>query len=317
VLSLGGVHNDSKGQSSGVETEDSKRFNSALFATLDSLEKNKIDYALIGGVAASTHGRPRPTQDIDIFVRPEDAEGILEIFKNAGFETKRFDPSWLFKAYKDDVLIDVIFRSEANIYFDDEMSKHSVVQQYRGRAMRVVSPEDFVIIKCAAHSEEGPHHWHDALAVLSQAKIDWDYLIHRARKAPRRLLALLIYAQAVDMWVPDAHIDKLYFSIFGSKRSVPEAEPKSRNHAHVRSQTGDHYLAAKIREALAESETTATMDVDVLVQDEKVVVRGQTMTEEQSRAVTELIKKTAPGLLVENQLQVAHWEAPSSVEALQ
>src|SRR3954467_12552223 len=95
MLSFGRPHSDSKGQSSSVETEESKRFDSALFSTLDALEKNKISYGLIGGVAAYTHGRPRPTQDIDIFLRPEDADNVLEVLKDSGFETNRFNPTWI------------------------------------------------------------------------------------------------------------------------------------------------------------------------------------------------------------------------------
>src|SRR5690606_9703394 len=111
----------------------------ALFSTLDALEERKVSYALIGGVAASSLGRPRATQDIDIFVRPEDADATLEVLKEYGFKTNRFNPSWLFKAYKDKVLIDIIFRSEGSIYFDDEMRDNSIFVQYHGRRIRVVS----------------------------------------------------------------------------------------------------------------------------------------------------------------------------------
>src|SRR4051812_12724008 len=125
MLLFGRPHDDSKGESSSVDTEASRRFDTALFSTLDAVEAKKIDYALIGGVAAFTHGRPRPTQDIDIFVRPEDADNLLEVLKDLGFEINRFNPSWIFKAYKENVLIDIIFRSEGNLYFDEEMSKHT------------------------------------------------------------------------------------------------------------------------------------------------------------------------------------------------
>lgn len=39
---------------------------------IDSLQKNNVDYALIGGFAMVLHGMPRTTQDVDLFVRPED-----------------------------------------------------------------------------------------------------------------------------------------------------------------------------------------------------------------------------------------------------
>ncbi len=316
LLTFGRHHSDSKGQSSSVETEESRRFDSALFATLDALEQKRIDYAVIGGVAAFAHGRPRATQDIDIFVRPEDADNLLELLKQNGFDTNRYDPTWLFKAYKEDVLIDVIFRSQGNIYYDEEMSKHTVVLQYHGRPIRVVSPEDFVLIKCAAHSEEGYHHWHDALAVLSQAKLDWDYLIHRARKAPRRLLALLIYAQSADIWIPNSHIEKLFTSIF-EDRTTTKPTPQVQARQERQDKLDSTYLAARIKDALIKSESTGALDIDVFVQENKVMVRGQTHTEEQSKAILDIIKKLAPARIVESQLHVANWSAPDSIEVVQ
>lgn len=316
MLIYGRPHDDSKGQSSSVESEPSRRFDKALFATLDALDSRKVDYALIGGIAASSLGRPRPTQDIDIFVRPEDAEATLEVLQQSGFQTNRFNPSWIYKAYKEDVLIDIIFRSEGGFYFDTEMKDHSILANYHGRQIRVVSPEDFILIKCAVHSEEGHHHWHDALSVLGQAKLDWDYLLHRSRKAPRRLMALLIYAQSSDIAVPNFLIQRLYETLFGSGQQ-PNRRPETSPKPHVRSETGDSYLSAKIREALIQSKKTGALGIEVLIQDGQVLVRGQIESEEQHKAIVEVIRQTAPSFRIEDQLNVADWKAPTEIEALQ
>ena len=37
---------------------------------LASFERNKLEYAVIGGVAVNFHGIPRTTEDLDFFVRP-------------------------------------------------------------------------------------------------------------------------------------------------------------------------------------------------------------------------------------------------------
>jgi predicted nucleotidyltransferase len=333
MLIYGRPHDDSKGQSSSVETEQGRRFDKALFSTLDALEARKVDYALIGGIAASSLGRPRPTQDIDIFVRPEDAEATLDVLQEFGFETNRFNPSWIYKAYKENVLVDIIFRSEGGFYFDDEMKAHSKLVQYHGRQVRVVAPEDFVLIKCAVHSEEGHHHWHDALAVLSQAKLDWDYLLHRSRKAPRRLMALLVYAQSVDIAIPNFVIHRLFENLFGDThhgvkdQAGTQTSPKAGPHAQgwskpasrpqVRTEKGDTYLAAKIREALIESKKTGAMGIDVIIQDGQILVRGQIESEEQHRSIVEVIRQVAPHLRIEDQLHVSDWKGPTEVEVLQ
>ncbi len=324
MLIYGRPHDDSKGQSSSVENEQSRRFDKALFATLDALDSRKVDYALIGGIAASSLGRPRPTQDIDIFVRPEDAEATLEVLEQSGFETNRFNPSWIYKAYKENVLIDIIFRSEGGFYFDSEMKDHSILVHYHGRQIRVVSPEDFILIKCAVSSEEGHHHWHDALSVLGQAKLDWDYLLHRSRKAPRRLLAFLVYAQSCDIGVPNFIIQKLFESLFGSgqlqsktqnQEFTPTRPPLPR--PHVKSEIGDTYLSGKIREALIQSKKIGALGIEVFIQDSQILLRGHVESEEQHKAIIEVIRHTAPRLRIEDQLHVSDWKPPTEIEVLQ
>jgi hypothetical protein len=95
---------------SARKTEVGEKFNRTLFSALDALEESKIDYALIGGVATSGLGRPRATHDIDIFVRPEDAGAALSALARHDFKTEKTDTAWLFKAWKEDILVDVIFK---------------------------------------------------------------------------------------------------------------------------------------------------------------------------------------------------------------
>src|SRR5690606_20282195 len=108
-----------------------------------------------------------------------------------------------------DILVDIIFKSSGDIYFDEEVQAHVRRMNYLGSYVNAISPEDFLVIKAAAHQEHNPHHWHDALAVLKQGNLDWEYLLRRAKNAPRRVLALLIYGQSNDIAVPNDVIKKL------------------------------------------------------------------------------------------------------------
>lgn len=318
MTGLGGIHNDSNGQSSSIETEAGKRFDSALFSALDALEKSKASYAVIGGIAASRLGRPRSTQDIDIFVRPEDAEGILEVLQTAGFRTEHTHPTWLFKAFKDDVLVDIIFRSEGGFYFDDEMRQRCIKVNYHGREVPMVCPEDFILIKCAVHKEEVPHHWHDALSVLSHAKMDWEYLLHRARKAPRRLLALLIYAQADDIWIPNGLIHKLYQNVFGeTPTTAPIPSPSLTLKSAVEpAPSSEAYLAAQIRKALAENDRIGAQDIDVWVEMHQVLVRGRCQTENHRKKILDLIRQMAPEHEIKDQMQMNDWAPPTETKEI-
>jgi hypothetical protein len=78
-----------------------------------------------------------------------------------------------------------------------------------------VAAEDLVVTKALAYSEDTPHYWFDALAALRDSEIDWEYLLARARNGPRRVLALLIYAQSVDLPVPEEPLRRLFELVYG------------------------------------------------------------------------------------------------------
>jgi hypothetical protein len=313
-------------QVSARNTEEGARFNAVLFSALDALEEAKIPYAMIGGVAASGLGRPRSTHDIDVFVRPEDAEAAIRALAKHSFRTEKFDIEWLFKAFKDDILVDIIFRSKGDIYFDEEMQAHCRQVDFHGRKMPVVSPEDLMIIKAAVHYEGGPHHWHDALAILSHANIDWNYLLRRARRAPRRLLALLIYAQSSDILIPNHVIAHLYEYVFGgdprahqpvAPRENPLRHPAPRPAAATGTQAqSPDYLVAHVHEALREDGRTAQQDLRVLLSGNQVVVEGVAPSEAARRAVEEVVKDAAPGFEVANRVHVAKVAGPERAEEI-
>jgi predicted nucleotidyltransferase len=191
-------------------------FKQALGEVVAALERAGLEYALMGGIASTGLGRPRWTHDIDVFVRPTGADPALDALAEAGFDTERTDPTWLFKAFKHGVLVDVIFRSTGGFYLDDEMVARSVEREFMGHRVRLIAPEDLLVIKAAVHDEQGPRHWHDALGVIGVNGLDWDYLLRRARQAPRRVLSLLVYAHSLDMAVPNHVVRELFQEIYES-----------------------------------------------------------------------------------------------------
>jgi predicted nucleotidyltransferase len=171
-------------------------------------------FLVLGGLASSLVGRPRWTHDIDFLVRPDDARDVLAVLQAAGFTTEETDPVWIYKAFKRDVMVDVIFMVMGGIYLDDEMLSRSIERDYGGLRLRIPSPEDQIVIKGIVHREETSRHWFDALAILGRAELDWDYLLRRARVGARRILALLIYAQSSAILVPSWVIARLYQEVY-------------------------------------------------------------------------------------------------------
>ncbi len=294
-----------------------------LFEAIDIVEDSGIPYALIGGVAVKSMGRPRVTHDIDLFVKPDDANRVLEVLEAKGFTSQKRDPYWLFKAWKGNILVDVIFKSSGDIYFDEEVQSHVRRMPMLGKYVNAISPEDFLVIKAAAHQENNPHHWHDALAVLKQGNLDWDYLLKRAKHAPRRVLALLIYGQSNDIAVPNEYIRRLYKTVFESPAYLPETavhpyreyqqgdqkKPEKRNDSPI-------YTKGRVMEALTSDERIAEHDIKVLVNGNGIVCKGEVFTKEQREAVDEVVKRVAPQFELKNEVKVRVLKAPEGSEEI-
>lgn len=174
-----------------------------------ALEERSITHVVIGGVASAVYGRPRWSTDIDLLVAPDAAHDALDALGAAGFATQETNPAWIFKATRRDVLVDVIFRCIGDIYLDADLLARSRPGDFHGLRIPIVSPEDLVVLKAIAHAEATTRHWFDALSVLTDVDLDWPYLVWRARHSPRRVLSLLLYAQAEDITVPNDAVNEL------------------------------------------------------------------------------------------------------------
>jgi predicted nucleotidyltransferase len=190
-------------------------FRAVLEAAVGALEQKAVPYLLVGGIAASTYGRQRWTHDVDLLVRPVDAGLALDALAAEGFRTEETFPDWLYKADCDGVGVDVIFSMPGGILLDDQMLARARDEAIGGLSVRVISPEDMIVIKAVVHDEHMPRHWHDGLAILAGCDLDWEYLLRRARAhGARRVLSLLLYAQSNDVVVPNGPVRALFDAVF-------------------------------------------------------------------------------------------------------
>ena len=204
--------------SGGFEPEvDDGTFLAVLDEAVGVLRAADVPFVVMGGISSSTHGRERWTHDADFFVRPEDARRGLEALAEAGFETEETYWDWLFKAFKKQVMVDLIFRSTGGIRLDDEMLARAGEADFHGVSAPMLPPEDLLVIKAVVHDEHMPRHWHDGLGIVGHCELDWDYLLRRARShGARRVLAMLVYAQSNDLIVPNRVIEELFDAIYRS-----------------------------------------------------------------------------------------------------
>ena len=173
-------------------------------------------FALIGEVGSAAFGRERGTRDVDLFMRPASAPVVLDALASAGFDVEVFDDHWLYKGHRDGIDVDVIFRASRDVLFDEEMARRVRLLHVMGRMLPLAPPEDIVVMKAMAADEDTARYWYDALAIIARTDLDWDYLLARARQhGVRRILSLLLYAESVDLLVPQRSIDELYGMIRG------------------------------------------------------------------------------------------------------
>jgi predicted nucleotidyltransferase len=185
-----------------------------LLAVLDeavaALRRAHLPFLLIGGLATSVLGRGRRVTDVDLFVHDRDVAQVLAVLEAADFETMVVAPDWLAKGFKDGVLVDVISRSTHDIVLSDEILEHAIEIDVEGRRLPCVAPEDLIVMKAVATTEDTARYWYDALGLLGRAGLDWEYLVRRAKQhGARRVAALLFFAQSMDLLVPDDVVDEL------------------------------------------------------------------------------------------------------------
>ncbi len=179
-------------------------FLSTLADTVARFEQHGVDYLLMGSLAsADVLGRSWGTEeDIDVFLRREDAERLLEVFAAAGYATHRRDERWVYKVARPNVTVDLIFRAGERIRLDDDHLRHARMGSVDGIHVPMPGVEDLLVMKSIFDSPERQGHWYQCVALLQRPELDWDYLAERAvQYGPDRVLSLLLYATTTGVRV--------------------------------------------------------------------------------------------------------------------
>ena len=149
-----------------------------------ALRQGDVPFVLGGGVAIWARGGPETEHDLDFFVKPEDAERALQVLADAGFRPEKPPEGWLYKAWDDHVLVDLIF-DPSGVRIDDEFIEGAAETEVHAIRMRVLSPEDVLVTKLLAlkeHSLDYDRLLETARAVREQ--IDWDDVRRRTESSP-------------------------------------------------------------------------------------------------------------------------------------
>jgi hypothetical protein len=156
----------------------------SLKRAVSSLRDAGVPFLLAGSLAAWARGGPETRHDLDFVVKPEDAERALEVLTEAGMRPEKPPEEWLYKAWDDDVLIDVIFHPRG-LEVDDQLIERGELLHVLGITIPVMSIEDVLATKLLAlHEHELDYTSAIRVARSVREQIDWRYLRERTKGSP-------------------------------------------------------------------------------------------------------------------------------------
>jgi hypothetical protein len=179
----------------------------AIEATLKkavvALREAQVDFLLAGSLASWARGGPETRHDLDFIVKSEQAELALEALAQKGMRPERPPEEWLYKAWDDDLLIDVIFHPRG-LPVTDEVIQRGEELHVLGMTVPVMAIEDVLATKLLAITEHRVD-YSDLLEVARalREQIDWRALRVRTRGSPYAA-AFFVLVEELGV-VPEQH----------------------------------------------------------------------------------------------------------------
>jgi predicted nucleotidyltransferase len=144
-----------------------------------------VPFMLGGGLAVWVRGGPESDHDLDLMVKPEDADEALAVLALQGMRPERPPEGWLYKAWdENDVMIDLIFRPVGLPITDETFARADEIE-VQAIGMRVMALEDVLVTKLLALDERSL----DYKTLLEIARpvreqVDWDDVRARTSESP-------------------------------------------------------------------------------------------------------------------------------------
>jgi len=185
-----------------------------LKVAVSALRERELPFILGGSLAAWARGGPEPKNDLDLMVKPEDAERVLDALRAAGMRPERPPEEWLLKAWHGHVLVDVIFRP-SGVKITDEVLARAENISVMAVGTPVMDLEDTLVTMLMALDEHSLDYRRlVAIARALREQIDFPRLRTRCSDSP--------YARAFFTLVEELGVAP------ASSREAAEA------HSHVR-----------------------------------------------------------------------------------
>lgn len=122
---------------------------------IEAFDKEKIDYALCGGLALAVYARPRATLDIDIMVEPSLLDKIKQIVEKLGFNIPAMPMTFKGGSVRIQRMTKIDNQSREHLVLDllivTPETKPSwdsrVSVEWEGGTLKVLSPKGLIMLK--------------------------------------------------------------------------------------------------------------------------------------------------------------------------
>lgn len=166
------------------KNEVAEELTESLKRSVAALEGQDIPYLLGGGLGCWARGGPPSSNDIDLMVKPEDAERAQAALAEAGMRPETPPEQWLRKAWDGEILVDLIFEP-SGMRIDDEAIARGEEMSVEAMQVRVMDLDDLLATKLLALDEHSADYRDLILITRSlREQIDWSKLRERTAESP-------------------------------------------------------------------------------------------------------------------------------------
>jgi hypothetical protein len=190
-----------------------------------------LQFAVGGGFATMTYtGQWRDTKDIDFFIMERDKDEMIGVLAESGlsdyYDQQTYERHWIYRSYKDDIIVDVIWAMANRRAAVDEGWLSGPEVELDGERFRLVPAEETLWSKLYVLQRDRCD-WPDALSLIYSMGTDlnWRRLLERLDEDAPLLSGLL----SVFGWLcPDRarELPSWLWNELGARDAQPDAHLK-------------------------------------------------------------------------------------------